>query len=249
MSETSPEPIQYKLGWNRHALAWAIGMLVLLAMSATALFFLYKMREASRIASCKNDIRVLHYAFEAYAAQHDGLLPPLSATRGNLMMDPDGFYPNFLPNSCFLQCEWGDARRRGESEDKNQDLGASAFNDDSFVYIPWEIRSEAEALAFVEAYKTLDLSDKERDLDVVVDGQPRVLPRTRHIPISEAQWKDARPVPVFIEWPDHYHEDSVVVLSDGTAVRRAFSEPFPISDEFIAALREIASLDGPLPPK
>jgi len=44
---------------------------------------LYKMRQAARVASCKNDIRMLHYAFEKYATQHDGLLPPLSATRGN----------------------------------------------------------------------------------------------------------------------------------------------------------------------
>jgi len=248
MSESLELSIGKKRDGKNHAFAWAIGILVLIAMSAIAMAILYKMRQAARVASCKNDIRMLHYAFEKYATQHDGLLPPLSATRGNLTIDPATFYPDFLPNSCYLQCEWSEARRRGGSKNKNNDLGDSGFNDDSFVYIPWEIRDEAEALAFVEAYKALDLSDRENDLTVTIDGQPRVLPRTRHIPFSDMPRDDLEAVPVFIEWPDHYHEDSVVVLSDGAAVRRGFSEPFPISDQFIAALREIATLDGPLPP-
>jgi hypothetical protein len=250
MPETSEPPIQSERGGKHYALGWAIGVLLVVIVFASvtaAVSFFYIMREASRVASCMNDIKMLHYAFAEYAAQHNGLLPPLSATRGNLTIDPATFYPDFLPNSCYLQCEWSDARRNGRPQDKNTDLGLSGFNDDSFVYIPWEIRSEAEAFAFVEAYKALDFSDRENDLVVMIDGQPHVLPRTRHILISDVQGDDLKPVPVFIEWPDHYHEDSVVVLSDGTAVRRAFSEPFPISDQFIAGLREIATLDGPPP--
>ena len=206
---------------------------------------LYEMRQAARIASCKNDIKMVHYAFEEYAAQHGGLLPPISATRGNLMMDPEGFYPDCLPNSCWLQCEWGDLRRQGH--DKNRDLGPEGLNDTSFAYIPWEIRNETEAMAFVEAYKHLDLNDRDKDLKVTMNGTEQVLPRTRHIPWDNTEGKETAPVPVFIEWPDHYHKNSVVVLSNGAAVRREFSEPFPIGDDFIAALREIATLDSPLP--
>jgi hypothetical protein len=222
-----------------------------IAITISVIFFIlaargfYEMRQQARIASCMNDIRMVHNAFDVYAEQSGGLLPPISATRGNLMMDPEGFYPEYLSNSCWLQCEWGDVRRRGS--DKNQDLGREGFNDDSFVYIPWEIRSEAEAMAFIEAYKTLDLKERDKDLKVTIDGAERVLPRTRYIPWDKAKSEETAPVPVFIEWPDHYHKNAVVVLSDGTAVRREFSEPFPISDAFIAGLREIAALDQPGP--
>lgn len=222
-----------------------------IAITVSVIFFIlaargfYEMREATRIASCKNDIRMVHNAFDVYAEQRGGLLPPISATRGNLMMGPEGFYPECLPNSCWLQCEWGDVRRKGS--DKNQDLGREGFNDDSFVYIPWEIRNEAEAMAFIEAYKTLDLKERDKDLRVTIDGTDRVLPRTRYIPWDTESNTGIAPVPVFIEWPDHYHRNSVVVLSNGTAVRREFSEPFPISDAFIEGLREIAALDPPGP--
>jgi len=224
---------------------------IVIAITISAIFFLlaarvfYEMRQHARIASCMNDIRMVHNAFDVYAEQHSGLLPPISATRGNLMMDPEGFYPGCLPSSCWLQCEWGDVRRQGN--DKNRDLGREGFNDDSFVYIPWEIRNDAEAMAFVEAYKTLDMNDRDKDLRVNINGFERVLPRTRHVPWDTESDTGIVPVPVFIEWPDHYHKNSVVVLSNGTAVRREFCEPFPITDDFIAALREIATLDGPLP--
>lgn len=204
-------------------------------------------RQASRVASCMNDIKMVHFAFEEYAAAHGGLLPPLSATRGNLMIDPEGFYPEYLPNSCWIQCEWGTARRQGDPHHKNDDLGIAAFNDDSFCYIPWELRSEAEALAFIEAYKTLDLANRHKDLRVTVDGEERVLPRTRHISwnLPEAEYNAQEPVPVFIEWSDHYHDTGVVLLSNGVVVRHDFSEPFPITDAILQGLREIASLDRP----
>lgn len=205
----------------------------------------YQMRQDARIASCMNDIKMLHVPFEKYAEEHDGRLPPISPVRGNLAIDPEGFYPDYLPNSCWLQCEWSKTRRQGE--DKSRDLGREGFNDDSFVYIPWEIQSEAEALAFVEAYKHLDLKDRDKDLKVTIDGEMRVLPRTRLIPWNASLTADTDPVPVFIEWSDHYHQDAVVLLSNGAATRREFSDPFPISDTFLAALRKIAALDDPLP--
>ena len=172
---------------NKTVILMAITVFVVFVILAARGF--YEMRQQARIASCMNDIRMVHNAFDVYAEQSGGLLPPISATRGNLMMGPEGFYPECLPNSCWLQCEWGEVRRRGR--DKNQDLGREGFNDDSFVYIPWEIRSEAEAMAFIEAYKTLDLKERDKDIKVTIDGTERVLPRTRYIPWDKAKSEES----------------------------------------------------------
>lgn len=242
MKNSAEKPDRSKL----YKKAIIVVILVFVVPFTLAACWLYEMRQQFRIASCMNDIKMVHFAFEDYAAQHGGLLPPISITRGNLMMDPEGFYPDCLPNSCYLQCEWGDVRRRGE--DKNQDLGREGFNDTSFAYIPWEIRSEAEALAFLDAYKRLDFKDRDKDLKVTINGTEHVLPRTRHIPWDKANSNETKPIPVFIEWLDHYHKNAVILLSNGVAVRREFSEPFPISDAFMEGLREIATLDDAPPP-
>jgi len=204
-------------------------------------------RLAARAASCPNDVHELFCALRLYAADHDGLVPPLSAVRGNITVDPDGFYPHYLSNSCWVQCEYSPIRQG--SDDKDADLGLAGFNDDSFFYLPWEMRDEEEALAFITAYRTLDLSRCDDDLTVEIDGESRVLPRvglSREV-MTQGREDGAPYVPIIVEWPNHAHIKGTVYYSNGFRRLMDVGEAFPMTERILAGLREIASLDKPVP--
>lgn len=228
-------------------LLWvAIGLFAATTVFGGAYTYYLSLQSVSRAASCRNDVFVLREYLRAYAADHDGLIPPLSQTTGNLMMDPAGFYPEYLENSCWLQCEWSDIRRR-PNHHKNEDLGLAAFDDYSFCYLPWALTSEAEGLAFVEAYKRGDLPPADEDLVVEVDGQTRVLPRIRFsgsVLERTLDERDPPAIPIAVEWPGKFHTGGTVLLSNGWIVTMQLGDEFPMTHEFIAALREIARPEG-----
>ena len=224
----------------------AIGALAAVTVFGGAYSYYLSLQRVARAASCRNDVFYLREYIRAYAADHDGLIPPLSQTAGNLTMDPTGFYPEYLENACWLQCEWSDIRRR-PNHHKNDDLGLSAFNDDSLCYLPWAMTTEAEGLAFVEAYKHLELSRANEDLEVEIDGRSRVLSRTRLSKAVLDQTIDENAplgVPIAIEWPDTFHSGGTVLFSNGWIVTMQLGDEFPMTPKFIAALREIAQTDN-----
>lgn len=216
-----------------------------LSLIATAGAVFHRMREEARQASCCNDIMVLRDALFAYAADHDGLFPPISPIRGNLMVDPAGFYPEYLDNSCWLQCEWSAVRRARGSAGKNADLGVAAFNDDSYCYLPWALQNDEDAIAFIDAYRFLDFARQADDLVVKVDGIPRIVPRIRigDRNLSETSLSNGPGYPILVEWPDRAHRGANILFSDGTIAQMQMSEGFPLSKPILTALSDLAALD------
>ncbi|GMV90405.1 MAG: hypothetical protein AMXMBFR82_01830 [Candidatus Hydrogenedentota bacterium] len=226
----------------------ALGCLIVVLVCVAGTYFgLGELRSRSRAASCPNDVWHVYDALKNYAESHDGAVPPISDIRGNLIIDPAGFYPEYLDNSCWVQCEYSPARRPPEVSDKNDDLGVAAFNDDSFCYLPWAIRSEEEGLAFIDAYKTLDLEKRDEDLVVTIDGEQRVLPRIKLTNEALQESGGDRKVPILVEWPGLNHRGGTVCYLDGTRSVVTLGSEFPKTDAFISGLRAIASLDHPVP--
>jgi len=215
----------------------ALGSLTVMVLLAGALLYVMsqRMTPAARAASCANDVFCLYRALERYAADHDGAFPPVSGIRGNLMMDPEGFYPKYLENSCWVQCEYSPIRQK--STDSNQDLGVFAFNDDSFCYLPWEIHTAQEARAFLKGYAELDLSKRDGPLSVDLDGEAVVLPRATA----------ASTTPVIVEWPNHAHAKATVYYADGRAELGEVGAILVLEAWFIEGLYQLASLDKPVP--
>jgi hypothetical protein len=207
----------------------------------------WNMRQAARRASCANDLKQLWLFLSTYAGEHDGSFPPTSEKRGNLMMDPEGLYPDLMLSSRWVQCEYSEARKHATGE--HGDLGPSAFNDSTLCYLPWEIASEEEGMAFIDAYKALDLSQRENDLLVNIDGEQRTLPRVRKRSRSgkDLDSPPRHPTPIVVEWTHSRHADMCVLYSEGSVEMMKMGDGFPMTEPFIAALREIATLDGPFP--
>lgn len=235
---------------ERRARAIVIKIVAVLFVSLVGVgcYFLWELRQSSRCASCTNDIFFLREGLRKYAVDHEGLLPPISPTHGNLMIDPEGFYPTYLDNACWLQCEWSDMRRTAGSEGKNEDLGLSGFTDDSFCYLPWEIRNEAEGLAFIGAYKSLNLNKRDDNLTVHVGGAERVLPRIRlsDEALTQTDGRTQPDIPIAVEWPDKFHRGGTVLYANGHIRTLKMGEAFPMTIDFINGLQKIASMDKPL---
>ncbi len=245
---TAPPTSNHDYEKNARKLILRILALLFVGLIGAVCYFLWDLRQLSRIASCQNDVKVLPERLREYAADHEGLLPPISPTRGNLMIDPEGFYPEYLDNACWLQCEWSDMRRTADSEGKNRDSGLSGFSDDSFCYLPWAIKDEGEGLAFIEAYKTLDLKQRGDDLRVHVGGAERVLPRIRLSDevLTQTVGKTQPDIPIAVEWPDKFHRGGTVLYANGNIRTLKMGEAFPMTKDFINGLHEIASMDKPL---
>lgn len=228
----------------------ALGCLLFVFVCIAGTYFgLGELRNRSRAASCPNDVWHVYVALKNYAESHDGAVPLISKIRGNLMMDPAGFYPEYLDNSCWVQCEWSPARRPPSVAHKNDDLGIAAFNDDSFCYLPWAVRNEEEGLAFIEAYKTLDLNNRDQNLTVTINGETRELPRVR---ITEKAIKrggddGGEEIPILVEWPELNHDGGTVWYAGGYGRIMRMGDGFPMTESIITGLREIASLDHPVP--
>jgi len=247
--QTASVPSRPLSGQWRKARSYFAAAMVILVLFGIGFHWLQKQRQMARAASCPNDVFYLVKALAQYASDHDGVVPPISNIRGNIMVEPDGLYPEYLDNSCWVQCEYSPTRQGIDSQHKNDDLGVPGFNDDSFCYLPWRIQNEKEGLAFVEAYKSLDLSQRDEDLVVEIDGKPVVLPRTRiskdaahRDPNRETSW-----VPIIVEWPNHAHIRATVYYTNGWRRLMDIGDEFPMTENFIAGLREIASIDKPIP--
>lgn len=243
--KNAPGPTRVRKFWS--VLGWSMVVFAISSTFAIAAAGYWNMRQAARRASCANDLKTLGMILTTYAGEHDGHFPPISERRGNLMMDPKGIYPELVYSSHWVQCEYSKARKNATGE--YGDLGPSAFNDGTLFYLPWEIANEKEGIAFVEAYKTLDLSQRENDLPVTIDGEQRTLPRVRKRSLSgkDLDSPPRQPTPIVVEWPHSRHPDMCVLYSDGSVETMKWGAGFPMSDPFIAALRGNAILDGPLP--
>jgi len=229
----------------------AVALAIFFAGCGAGYLSLITARDMVRVASCANDIKMFEFALNDYSLAHDGYLPLISSTTGNLMTDPDGFYPDYMWNTCYAQCEYSHARRPpGKNDRIDEDMGPGALNDDSFCFLPWELRTEKEGLAFIEAYKSLDMNQRENDLTVVVDGKEVVLQRTRISPDEpNAYYADAERIPILVEWPNRCHPNANVLFADGSYRRMDVGDGFPMTEKFLAGLREIASINGTLAPK
>ena len=58
---------------------------------------------------------------------------------------------------------------------------------------------------------------------------------------------EASGTPWVIEWPNHAHADAVVYFTNGLPRYMDLGDGFPMTERFIEGLREIASMDTPIP--
>ncbi len=221
-------------------------MVVLIGILAAVLLPVFsKAREASRRASCQNNLKQIGLVCKMFANESKGeVFPPLSRIPNNWMMDMDAVYPEYVtdaqvficPDSPFAQPGAFDLQHTAEHPNAapgapHPDCVWSLF----YVYTGWIILFDDQALAFIDAYyeRPRDIYvDRELVLDVPVwnaNGSGAQLgPAQSGIPIA---WDRVPLVPE--EWA-HQPDGSNVLYMDGHVEFQQYAydrehDHFPVS--------------------
>ena len=195
-------------------------IIVLILIVAFVLPAMSRRNQTARRLSCYKELQKIHGALYAYALDHDGFLPPLSMQSGGLVFDPQSLYPKYLDE---------------------------ITHEHIYYYLGYEIKTEEEALAFIEVYKEAVQQGSNFDEGgITIMG--RLIPRIR---IDDRGKSLASSIVLIIERPDHmmesyggmsaYYEDQNygaghILFLDGTIKFENLSPFFPLTTILTDAL-------------
>jgi len=203
-------------------------------------------------ASCANNLKQMGIVFKMFANEHRGRWPSISSRRGNLMVRGDEIFPEFLTDLNVLRCPGNDEH---ESWNQGADLieNLRYITDKSYFYLGWAVTNEADGLAVLDAYESMDESARSKDIDVAEgqgtggsgtirrlrEGVERFLITDIHDPVASARISSQ--IPVMWERPGHHEPAGCNVLyMDGHVV---FVRPgmFPMTEKFMQRLQEVSA--------
>jgi len=215
---------------------------VLVATALAAREGCLSLRDMAQRSSCRPHWLVGGECRE-YAKMHEGMFPPLSSQFGRLMFDAVAVPPQ--GPVCDRVCE---SDPDVPAEIFGEAAKATPVNDWSYVYLGYFLENEAQGMAFVRAYHARAGNAGAFEQDLIVGtgagncGQncvfrlrePDVLP-----PEASCLKALAASIPVIVEWPGHHRRGAHVVYLDGHTEYHAYPGAFPLTREFIEALRVI----------
>jgi prepilin-type processing-associated H-X9-DG protein len=196
-------------------------------------------------ASCANNLIQMGIVFRMYANEHNGRFPQVDGREGNLMVEADELFPEYLTDLSVLVCPQEVGAERPTTADD--------VSDDSYFYLGWAIASEEEGLALLDAYESLEPAQRDTDLPLdpskssvghekiyrLREGIERFFITDINNPSasSDAQGR----IPLMWERPGHHDPDGGNVLfMDGHVEYLEYPGKFPMTEAFIERCEEIA---------
>jgi len=190
-------------------------------------------------APCPNNLKQIEEALKKYADKHRGLWPAIDGRRGNLIFDGTAVYPEYLTDIDVLRCPAG-GRMQVD------------VTDQSYVYLGWLATNEKEGLALLDVYESLDLAERDKDIEVprgqgigVGDRLFRFRDWTERFLITDisnpgAAVDAAKHIPVIWEWPEN-HQGGYVLFKDGHVEFVPYPGKFPMTAAFQDRLRAVSA--------
>ncbi len=206
--------------------------------------------DAQARASCAMNLKQMGVVFRMYANEWRGKYPQIDDWRGNLMVQREAIYPEYLSDLKILVCP-GDSYLGGEDESAE---AASGVTDKSYFYLGWAVTTEEDGLALLDAYESLDLA--KRDADIPIDPEKssmghKVFYRLRegverffiediNDPTSSAVVMSS--IPVMWERLGHHEpEGGNVLFLDGHVEFLRYPGEFPMTPAFMKRCEEISA--------
>ncbi len=233
---------------------WATGrMLVGIALVAGSVLVFQRAlsgRDAELRASCRPELMLLE-AMD-YGRDNGDMFPPLSPEPGRLTYDVNLMDP-YIASPGQHVCASDDG---APPRDTLKSMGRlDAVNDWSYVYLGYCLENDAQGLAFVEAYRERTSKGAAFGTDIEMAPGTGNCGRDRLYRLREpAQLAEHAPciadhpdrIPVVVEWPGHHQKPGGrVVYLDGHSEFLPYPGPFPMTERFIGALRELDHLGAP----
>jgi len=229
----------------------AILVLFMLVIPALAFPALSRSREASRRASCQNNLKQMGIVYKMFANESkDMKFPHLSGTPGQLMSAKKEIYPEYLTDVNVLICP---SLPDGE---KWREKKEGAIDDESYFYLGYAVNNEVELLSFCDAYKERILGGQlDGDLQVpegkgscggsvlyqLREGIERFYITDINNPAASAQAQSS--IPILIERPEnHVPKGGNVLYMDGHVEFLKYGTKWPMTDKTINALLELDAM-------
>jgi len=210
-----------------------------------------KQDEAQLRADCANNLKMMGLVFKMYANEHrKERFPVIDDRRGNLIVDADTIFPEYLTDLSVLQCP---ADTKAAVPAKADDV-----TDQSYFYLGWVVTTEGEGLALLDAYESLDLDQRGEDIQVadgkgtvggnkifrLREGVERFLITDSNQPGTPREL--ASKVPIMWDRPgQHDVPGGNVLYIDGRVEFVKYPGKFPMTEKFIKKLEEISANKQP----
>jgi len=152
-----------------------VGVLLVGILGAVLLPVLGRAREASRRASCQNNLKQMGLIFKMYANESKGeVFPPLSLYRDNWMADATVLYPEYLTDLNVLVCPASPFQRAGafNSGGPGNGVQPECVSSLFYIYTGYLIGSDEEAVALFDATASQWPASDMKSLDLAVPEFP-----------------------------------------------------------------------------
>ena len=201
---------------------------------------------------CAKNLKQIGLALKMFANDHDGRFPAISGQRGNLIFDSPGFFLKYLPDASVLRCPGSKGYKPVAPPGTAADI-----TDQSYFYLGWVVTTEQEGLALLDAYESIDLRERDKDLPLDPTKSPvghKKLYRFREgierfwitdINNPAAAAIPPSSMPVMWERPGNHQPDGGNVLyMDGHVEFVQYREKFPMTEKFMTRLIQISARKG-----
>jgi len=205
--------------------------------------------DARSRASCANNLKQMGIVFKMYANEHNGRWPHIDDRRGNLIVEGEEIFPEYLTDLNVLRCPGNAAH-----EPIPRSATAEDVTDQSYFYLGWAVTTEEEGLALLDAYESLDLA--KRDADIPIDPEKSSMGHKRFYRLREgverffmedindpaASAVTQSNIPVMWERPgNHEPEGGNVLFLDGHVEFLRYPGNFPMTTAFMKRCEEISA--------
>ena len=190
--------------------------------------------------------------FKMYANEHKGRFPVIDDRKGNLAPEGEEIFPEYLSDVLVLKCP-GNVEHTAKRGDTVPEM-LRQINDQSYFYLGWVVTNEQEGLTLLDAYGSLDVDDREKDVQVargkgtagsttiyrLREGIERFLITDINDPHSSATAQST--LPIMWERPGHHEPDGGNVLyMDGHVEFVRYPGKFPMTPKFMDRLIELSA--------
>lgn len=137
---------------------WELGAAIALVAILVGLLVpvLSRSREASRRASCQNNLKQMGLVCKMFSGENKGgMWPPLSPIPGNWMIDVPAIYPEYLSDLSVLICPDSSFNVAGTFHvggREDRPLAPQCVSSLFYTYTGFNLMRDEDAAAFVQAY-------------------------------------------------------------------------------------------------